>query len=475
MNKIISTADFEKGEVILLSPVDNYKMLKVAQEATTEAQKFIYSLPRLEDKFYCLVIALGAGEYWGANRNGDYFPEEELKKSYHTFKDAHVFELHKNDDPAKAIGRVLAAFWNDKMKRVELVIEVDKVKGYKYLQQLERGETVDVSMGCKVEYDVCSICGNRSKTRLEYCDHLRYHMNEVLPDGRKVYAINPNPKFFDISFVRRGADPTAKVLLKVAEAKEGEEKVSAIEKEVPALATKKISKREARRIIERANAQLELMPDIPADALDELVYEFEPHDILYTLAVLGIPVKLEEFRLILRRYPSSLSNAAFQELLRMARFTPGILLRLDPELLLKRSFFTQQQITQERLAYPADERYDDYHRIVIIKMADDNEVEKAIKTIAGDKSKVTKILFLLLTLIIAYKQMQNELRMLKSVLGISGVGVDPRWQYDLKGYWDATTTAQLVRGVIPTPKNLLEQHGNLLGGIIAVDRGLADA
>lgn len=473
MNKIISTADFEKGEVILLSQVENYKMLKVAQESSTEAQKFIYSLPRLEDKFYCLVIALGAGEYWGANRNGDYFPEEELKKSYHTFKDGHVFELHKNDDPEKAIGRVLEAFWNDKMKRVELVIEVDKVKGYKYFERLERGEPVDVSMGCKVDYDVCSICGHRSKTRLEYCDHLKNHMNEILPDGRKVYAINPNPKFFDISFVRRGADPTAKVLLKVAEAKESEEKVSTIEKEVPALATKKISKTEAKKIIERANAQLEQMPDIPSKILDELIYQFEPHDILYTLSVLGIPVKLEEFRIITKRYPSSLSDEAFQKLLQLGRFIPDILLRFDPEFLLNRSFFAQRNITDERLTYPADERYDKYHRIVIVKMADDNEVDKEVRNIIGDKSKVTKILFLLMTLIIAYKQIQSDLQVIKNILGISGVGIDPRWEQDLKGYWDATTTNELVKGVIPTSKNLLEQHGNLLGGIIAIDRGLA--
>jgi len=41
-------------------------------------------------------------------------------------------------------------------------------------------------------------------------------MNKVYPDGRKVMAINPQAKFFDISFVVIPADPTAGVMRKLA-------------------------------------------------------------------------------------------------------------------------------------------------------------------------------------------------------------------------------------------------------------------
>lgn len=61
----------------------------------------------------------------------------------------------------------------------------------------------------------CSICGNRAPTRAQYCDHLKFQMRDII-DGRKVCALNPSPKFFDISFVFRGADPTAFMLKKVA-------------------------------------------------------------------------------------------------------------------------------------------------------------------------------------------------------------------------------------------------------------------
>lgn len=99
---------------------------------------------------------------------------------------------------------------------------------------------------CKVPYDVCSICGNKAKTRAQYCDHLRYHMNKIPPGyNKKAYALNLQPKFFDISFVLVGADRIAKVMKKIAHvpmektafglsnSKIAERKQAEIEKQVP--------------------------------------------------------------------------------------------------------------------------------------------------------------------------------------------------------------------------------------------------
>jgi len=69
---------------------------------------------------------------------------------------------------------------------------------------------------CKVAYDVCTKCGNKAKNRGYYCKHARYEMGKRDPDGRKTAVLNPRPKFFDISIVKRGADRGAKILLKVA-------------------------------------------------------------------------------------------------------------------------------------------------------------------------------------------------------------------------------------------------------------------
>jgi inorganic pyrophosphatase len=195
---------------------------------------------------YVLVSALGASEYWGSNVNGDDFPEaalihspkdwekllvtdvEEARKvgqsweyGYPTFMGAHPYKHHVNKDPSRAFGRVELAVWNPKMKRVELVVFLDRELCKKFgaedvLDRIENGEFPDVSMGCKVPYDRCTICGNKSKTRKDYCSHALQEMNRIYPDGRKVAVINDYPKFFDISFVFIGADKSAKMLAKLA-------------------------------------------------------------------------------------------------------------------------------------------------------------------------------------------------------------------------------------------------------------------
>lgn len=60
-----------------------------------EIQKFLDNLEREEGKIYALVNALTAGEYYGPNRNGDYFPEKALKERHHTFVEkGHVYKHH---------------------------------------------------------------------------------------------------------------------------------------------------------------------------------------------------------------------------------------------------------------------------------------------------------------------------------------------------------------------------------------------
>jgi len=196
---------------------------------------------------YLHVIALGAGEYYGANSNGDYFPERELLGAcenfngklrcygFQTFETiAKVFKLHQNKDPNKAIGDVIRAIYNQRMHRVELIIAVDKEKAPDIVQRIENGEKLPVSMGCRVKYDKCSICDNIAyKSRMEYCEHGKTMLKQLLPDGRKVVRINYGPVFHDISFVRVPADKTAYVLAKVA-SEEGE-KTAEIDKREPSM------------------------------------------------------------------------------------------------------------------------------------------------------------------------------------------------------------------------------------------------
>ena len=213
----------------------------------------------------CIVKAImGAGRCWGANVNGDYFPEEHLLGTappwagvpplppdwgafgYPTFEQGHVFQHHQNKDPERACGQILKAVYHPTMHLVLLLERIVRAKATDICARIDRGEPVPVSMGCKVPWDECGICSHRSTRFTDYCQHLRLEMGRVYPDGRQVFAINYYPKFFDSSFVVVGADKTAVTLAKVAAArgtvpgtvrtlvgKAASEKAAELEKAVP--------------------------------------------------------------------------------------------------------------------------------------------------------------------------------------------------------------------------------------------------
>lgn len=184
------------------------------------------------------AISMGAGEYYGSNRNGDFFnsksarfefPEPKkgghkstmlsggLQEYHKTFaKYAAVYHDHINKDPKQASGSIVAEAYNPEMHRGELLIKVQDDKWAPEIEKLARGEDSPFSMSCKVPYDICSICGNQAPSRKEYCDHLLNEMSQVKAAGHQVFAINDRPLFFDFSGVFRPADRIAYGLQKVA-------------------------------------------------------------------------------------------------------------------------------------------------------------------------------------------------------------------------------------------------------------------
>ena len=207
-------------------------------ETGDELRKAVSSISKQDREKFCYVLvnALAAGEFFGSNINADYFPWNALSHEgddygYKTFLKAHAFSHHKNKDPERAFGVPIVSLLNPRMKRVELIIKLDREKAKLegadgIISRIDAGEFPDVSMGCKVPFDVCSICGNHSKTKDDYCKCMRpdpenkdrFGPNKILPDGRRVCVINTLPRFFDISFVFIGADKTAKVMAKLASA-----------------------------------------------------------------------------------------------------------------------------------------------------------------------------------------------------------------------------------------------------------------
>lgn len=197
-------------------------MVKFASD--DRISKFASEITPEPDKIYVHILAMGAGEYFGANRNADYFPEENLIKWHDTFRTspAHIFKHHINKNPEIAIGKVVFSVYNERMHRVEVIAWVDRDKGWDMVERIEKGEFPSTSMACHTPYDTCSICGNKARSRGEYCEHLRNELGRIHPDGTKTMALNDGPlKFFDMSFVFKPADITSGVLQKVANHRRG--------------------------------------------------------------------------------------------------------------------------------------------------------------------------------------------------------------------------------------------------------------
>lgn len=170
-------------------------------------------------KTYIHVLALGATERYGPNRNGDGFKRADCQACHGGFvKSGRFHKNHDNKDPEKAIGSIPHSAYNDEMDRVELIAALDNEKCANEIQKLSTGKDLCVSMGCLVAHDVCSICGHKAPSPKQYCDHAKFAMTQVLDDGRQIYVDNPNPNFFECSSVGRGADRNGLTFRKVASA-----------------------------------------------------------------------------------------------------------------------------------------------------------------------------------------------------------------------------------------------------------------
>lgn len=196
------------------------------------------------------------------NDNDDGFRPQELKDHWKTFVGCPNFIEHNNANWRKARGRVVDAtfheddapedllklqsssyesdqkynpiIWcpdnhlelyakvNDKLavnfKRddwIELLVEVDGETYPKYAKALADGKITTFSMGCDVEYSVCSYCGNKATSPSEYCSHIANQKGQWLhKNGHNIraYEDNCDISFFEISAVKNPADPTASLI-----------------------------------------------------------------------------------------------------------------------------------------------------------------------------------------------------------------------------------------------------------------------
>ena len=336
IEKIITPQDFKVPQVNVITPSEHFG-IKCAREngisacgrsasgcgascatkqANEDLKSFIRTLKPDPKYLFLHIIAMGAGEYFGPNTNGDYFPEtggalvtKGLLEKYDTFRTiAKLFKHHINKDTNKSYGHVPFSTYNNPMHRIELVVAVDRGKAPDIIQRAENGERLGFSMSCRIPWDRCSVCGNKARTRSEYCTHIMNHLLEIQPDGRQIYMINEDPTFFDISYVLRPADKTAMLLSKVASKVKSSHSISLTEGDRDTQKSGDI-KKEFEAILEPAMDDgqregfckyimpllKEAEPDIPIDALKD----FSINDILSTLTLCGIICKPHEYKRII--------------------------------------------------------------------------------------------------------------------------------------------------------------------------------
>jgi len=245
-----------------IDSVRGYILLPVKSISSEHFEGTVYNLHVAENNSY---ISNNIAVH-NCNINGDWFGEEALAHEgddygYKTFeKYAKVYRHHVNKDPSKSYGDIVLSVYNPVYHRVELIVTLKHDNASDIVQRIENGEYPDVSMGTKVPYDICSICGNRAPTRAQYCEHLRYYMGKIDPQtGKQAYAINTMPKFFDISFVLIGADRIAKTLRKVASGNA-----------IPLLSSAYLAEKMAERQ-KAAEIKKEIPPNQPPASMDKAI------------------------------------------------------------------------------------------------------------------------------------------------------------------------------------------------------------
>lgn len=346
--------------------------VKTASPMVPGVQRFIESLQPDPRYTYVLVNAMGYSEFYGSNSNRDWYgynqpldfngllhAPPDFGRDYETDKmqgkawpygypsyyGATVYAHHKNTDPQQlGFGDVIYTALNPEMKRIELVERVFNEeaarKGHtSILSRIAAGERVDVSMGCRVPFDLCSICTDWDEvkkawklfnpeqhkhpgvailayhkfhkkirglavTKADYCEHMTQTPGKIFPDGSKVFVYNDFPRFFDISFVWVGADRTARVMWflsgtdlpapapgttrmdKIIETLMASMKLSSIEKEIPG------------GIAQAVEADARCAPDMSSTFSAFVDNGTSPKSLLTVLAALGIVPTPREFQSI---------------------------------------------------------------------------------------------------------------------------------------------------------------------------------
>ena len=214
MKKIILTKYFSspnKMGVCINCNHKNCSNCSIGSVFSEKVHKFASDMQKITpvnlDFRYIRFRAIGNLCVDGPNANYDGFPYGEFLSSepgygYQSFVGKHAFVEHNSDNVEKSIGSLLGAYlnrfdtskyereWNDLTSAerievlnnrpenedgsIEVLMAVDSKLSPSIARMIDTDSEVGCSMGCNISYSDCSICGNRARTELEYCNHVAY-------------------------------------------------------------------------------------------------------------------------------------------------------------------------------------------------------------------------------------------------------------------------------------------------------------
>ncbi len=122
------------------------------------------------DSLFVKCFAIKADEM---NDNGDYFSQNELKKATSSFVGVPIFTNHQNQDINQARGKVVHSWWSGEKNGIMIIARVDAEAYPQLARGIKEQYIVGTSMGCQVQYSLCSVCHNYAETPDQYCSCIR--------------------------------------------------------------------------------------------------------------------------------------------------------------------------------------------------------------------------------------------------------------------------------------------------------------
>jgi len=116
------------------------------------------------------------------NNNLDCWSREVIKKSFKTFVGAHNFVEHVQVEELSK-GRVIDAVLRDigDSLYVDILVATDR-KHESLVEDILSGKTNAMSMGCSVDFTICTKCGHVAADETEMCQHVKYEKGNVFYD-----------------------------------------------------------------------------------------------------------------------------------------------------------------------------------------------------------------------------------------------------------------------------------------------------